>query len=422
MRARLLATLAALPLCVFGMPSPAFGAQSPAWTVEPAPGGERPYIYAEGVPGTVLEDRLSVSNPGNRPLTVRLRPADAYHTRTGALAVRGPGESEGAGTWITPAVTSLTVPPRTRAEIPFSITIPPGAVPGDHPAALAAWVPGPDPSGADPSGPDPSGADPSGAERPGGDTAETGGDTAKGSGPAKSRPASDSPGNNSRHGNSGQGDSGEGDSAPASGSPASSASGRAAAPGGSSGESASRDGASGGSASRPSARPRESAVRIHLRVSGPTLAALTVEDVSHRDGVIRYSLVNRGNTALRPRVTITADGLFGEVLRRTPRALPPELLPAQRVTLTETWPDPPLLDSVEIEVAATAGDGTRARGSASAAFVPWPWAALAAGLAATAVAALLLRRRPPGPSASPPSSRTTPEQSGSERHVARSGA
>ncbi|MFF0445505.1 hypothetical protein ACFYT4_03620 [Streptomyces sp. NPDC004609] len=353
MPARLLATLAALPLCVLGMPSPALGAESPAWTVEPAPGGERPYIYAEGVPGTVLEDRLSVSNPGSRPLTVRLRPADAYNTGTGALAVRGPGESTGAGTWITPAVTSLTVPPRTRAEVPFSLTIPAGAVPGDHPAAVTAWVPGPGQPGDGPSG-------------------------------------------------------------------------RAAAPGGSSGGSASRDGASepasGGSASRPSARPREAAVRIHLRVSGPTLAALTVEDVSHGDGVIRYSLVNRGNTALRPRVTITADGLFGEVLRRTPRALPPELLPAQRVTLTERWADPPLLDSVDIEVAATAGDDTRARGSASAAFVPWPWAALAAGLAAAATALRLMRRRRPGPSVSPPSSPDTPEQSGSEQHVARSGA
>ncbi|MCX4581719.1 hypothetical protein [Streptomyces sp. NBC_01481] len=297
---RLAVTLAAL-LCA--LCAPVARAADAAWTVRP--GGDRPYVYLEGVPGTVLEDTLSVTNPGTKPLTVRLRPADAYNTETGALAVRGARMSHAEGTWITLASESVRVPPRTRAQIPFSVTVPPGALPGDHPGAIVA--------------------------------------------------------------------------------------------------------ASGG---------REAGVRIHLRVSGPTLAAFTVEQVSVSGGVIHYSLVNRGNTALTPRVTIRADGLFGEVLRRAPRTLPVELLPAQRVTLTEKWPDHPSLDSVTVHVESTAPGDARAKGSASATFVPWATVAgSAAGLLAAAGGTVwfLRRRRPADPE-------PAPEQNGSERHLARSGA
>ena len=282
---------------------PAARAASATWTVEA--GGGRAYVYLEGVPGTVLEDKVSLTNPGAKPLTVRLRPADAYNSRSGALAVRGARTSTGAGTWITLASTTLTVPPRTRAEIPFSVTVPAGALPGDHPGAIMA--------------------------------------------------ASDG---------------------------------------------------------------RESGVRIHLRVSGPTLAAFTVEDVRIFAGAIHYTLVNRGNTVLTPRVAFRVDGLFGQALRRAPRSLPVELLPAQRVGLAEKWPDPPSLDSVTVHIEATAQGDARAEASASAVFVPWGTvAAAAAGLLAAGGAALWFvrrRRHPPDPG---PGS----EQPGGDRHLARAG-
>ncbi|MGI5398507.1 hypothetical protein ACQEVG_03420 [Streptomyces sp. CA-135486] len=283
---------------------PAARAASAAWTVEP--GGGRAYVYLEGVPGTVLEDTVSVTNPGAKPLTVRLRPADAYNKPSGALAVRGDRTSTGAGTWITLASETLTVPPRTRAEIPFSVTVPSGALPGDHPGAIMA--------------------------------------------------ASDG---------------------------------------------------------------RESGVRIHLRVSGPTLAAFTVEDVRILTGAIHYTLVNRGNTVLSPRVAFRADGLFGQVLRRAPRTLPVELLPGRRVGLAEKWPDPPALDSVTVHIEATASGDARAEASASAAFVPWGTvaAAVAGVLAAGGAALWFVRRRRHPPDPGPHS-----EQPGGERHLARAGA
>ncbi|MEU8841412.1 hypothetical protein AB0D97_20145, partial [Streptomyces roseus] len=65
-------------------------AEEPGWTAGPAAGGAgpaRPYFYLAGPPGTVLEDRLALTNTSDREHTVTLRGADACNTADGALAV-----------------------------------------------------------------------------------------------------------------------------------------------------------------------------------------------------------------------------------------------------------------------------------------------------------------------------------------------
>ncbi|MFI5477826.1 hypothetical protein ACIBAB_01760 [Streptomyces rubiginosohelvolus] len=110
----LTAALAAL-LC--GLAPPAAADDGPPdWTARPAGGTDRdarPYVYLEGTPGTVLQDRLTVTNSGRAPLTVRLR---------------GDGR---AGDWIRFAEGTVTVPARTRADVPLALTVPHDAVPGD---------------------------------------------------------------------------------------------------------------------------------------------------------------------------------------------------------------------------------------------------------------------------------------------------
>ncbi|MCG7210007.1 hypothetical protein [Streptomyces arenae] len=86
------------------------------WSVVPS-GGGRPAFYAEGAPGTVLQDTVSVTNPGGRPLTVRLT---------------------GTGLPVTLAEPSVRVPARTRADVPFTVTVPVGAAPGDRTGTLVA--------------------------------------------------------------------------------------------------------------------------------------------------------------------------------------------------------------------------------------------------------------------------------------------
>ncbi|MBW5487164.1 COG1470 family protein, partial [Streptomyces bambusae] len=273
-------------------------ADGPGWTAEPAagaaarPSGPRPYFYLQGGPGSVLEDRIALANPTDRERTLTLRGADAYNTADGALAVRpadrSTGAGAGAGAWVGfGGAGTVTIPPRTRAVVPFTVTVPPGAAPGDHPVAVVA--------------------------------AEAG---------------------------------------------------------------------------------HEAAVRVHLRVSGPQVAALTVEDVRVRGRggatVVTYTLVNRGNVALAPQLALTADGLLGEPPGRTRRPVPVELLPGQRVELTEPWPGAPVFDRVRLTAEVTAAGGARAEATATAWFLPWGIAARTGagllGLAGLFLAARLLVR------------------------------
>jgi len=255
----ILATAAVLlcPAAAAARPAAALGAP-PGWSAAPAPADgaapsarDRPYFYLAGAPGTVMNDRVSLRNPGGRAVTVRLR---------------------GSGGWLAFAAKEVTVPARTRATVPFTVTVPPDAAPGEHSAALVA----------------------------------TTGGTGRGA--------------------------------------------------------AGRD-----------------TVPVHLRVTGPVLAALTVENVAVRgrggSAVIRYTLVNRGNTVLTPRLAVRADGLFGPVLRRAARTLPHRLAPGRSADLTETWADPPGLDAVTVRLTVTADGG--AHGSATASYTALPWGVVA---------------------------------------------
>ncbi|QLH22235.1 FixG Ig-like domain-containing protein [Streptomyces sp. Rer75] len=277
LEARIAAALAVL-LALLGAPPAPAAAAGPGWSAAPAPGAgsapdaaDRPYFYLEGRPGTVLQDKLSVTNKDQRPHTLRLR-------------------SEGAeGAWLAFADRTVRVPARTRADVPFTVTVPPDAAPGDRSGALVV----------------------------------TGGGHRTG-------------------------------------------------------------------------------VRMHLRISGATLSALSVEDVrvvrtgSGGGAAIRYAVVNRGNTELTPRLAVRADGLFGAVLRRDARTLPVQVPPGERVRLTERWPDAPALDAVDVKLTVTAGGGAHAAASATYTAAPG-WLLAAAAAAALGVAGgggtWLFRRR-----------------------------
>ncbi|MFE7171985.1 hypothetical protein [Streptomyces sp. NPDC057616] len=69
------------------------------WSLAPS-GGGRPSFYAEGAPGAVLQDTVSVTNRGARAVTVRL---------------------SGKGVAVTFARSRVRVPARTRADVPFTV-------------------------------------------------------------------------------------------------------------------------------------------------------------------------------------------------------------------------------------------------------------------------------------------------------------
>lgn len=151
---------------------------------------------------------------------------------------------------------------------------------------------------------------------------------------------------------------------------------------------------------------RTRSVPVRLRAGVPELSALTVERPAVRGDRITYQVVNRGTTALVPRLAVRADGLFGRVLDRAPRTLPVRIAPGARLTLTEPWPDHPALDAVDVRLTVTAPDGTRATADTSARFLPGGAAAWTAGAALVAALGALItvrrrRRRPPAAEAAP---------------------
>ncbi|MFF7586000.1 DUF916 domain-containing protein [Kitasatospora purpeofusca] len=144
--------------------------------------------------------------------------------------------------------------------------------------------------------------------------------------------------------------------------------------------------------------------RIHLRVEGEQRPALAVEGLrfttrnplvpgaGDSSTTVTFALHNTGNVTLDPRATLRVGGVrFGGTTNRQLTNLPAELLPGEKVQVTENWEGAPS-GWGEATVTVTAG-GTRATGSVG--FLDLPWILLAAALALVGggAAVLLARRR-----------------------------
>ncbi|WP_405537705.1 WxL protein peptidoglycan domain-containing protein [Streptomyces sp. NBC_00075] len=302
----LLALLMAVLGTSFLTPAPARAADNGSWSVFPTASAvaQRPYFYLSADPGTSVEDKVTVANKTDKPLTFRLYAADAYNTaRDGGFAVRTFDEKQrGVGAWARPAKSRVTVPPHKSVTVPFTLRVPERAEPGDHVGALVALD-----------------------ERI---------------------------------------DAGDG--------------------------------------SLALGVRRAVGARVYLRVSGPAVSALAVEKVriSHDQplvpglgdstATISYTLHNTGNVTLDPRVELRAQGLFGRtLLTRDLTKIPSELLPGQRVHLTEPWHDAPQLDWGDITLTASAKN---TRESASVSFFALPWLMAVVLVVFGAVATVLVIR------------------------------
>ncbi|MHC3473295.1 WxL protein peptidoglycan domain-containing protein [Streptomyces sp. 7R007] len=322
--------LLGLLLGALAAPAPAHAADNGSWSVYPAASriAARPYFYLSVDPGQSVTDKVVVANKTAGPLTFRLYAADAYNTaRDGGFAVRTLNERQrGVGAWAKLTRARVTVPAHAKVTVPFTLRVPEGAEPGDHPGALVALDERVDP----------------------------------------------------------------------------------------------------GQGSLALGVRRAVGARVYLRVGGPTLAAIAVEHVhvTHHQplvpglgdsgATISYTLHNTGNVTLDPKVELRAKGLFGRtLLARDLSRVPSELLPGQRVRLTEPWRDAPQLDWGDVTLTASA-KGTRQ--SASASFFALPWLVAAVLVAVTAVGTTLFvrarrdRARPSAPVRPSPPAVPTPSR------------
>lgn len=119
-------------------------AQTPAealsWSVSPADGQygtDRANFDYTLQAGDRLDDGLTVTNLGSAAVHLQVYAADAFTTSSGQLDLLAAGvPSTDAGTWVEVGVDELTLEPGATSTVPFSVTVPDGATPGDHAAGI----------------------------------------------------------------------------------------------------------------------------------------------------------------------------------------------------------------------------------------------------------------------------------------------
>jgi hypothetical protein len=97
------------------------------------PVGEADNFHLELLPGEETERRAVVTNRTDEAHHVRVYPVDATVTAQGGFAL---GERDatrnGVGAWLQLPVSELTLPPHSSTPLPFRLTVPAAATPGDH--------------------------------------------------------------------------------------------------------------------------------------------------------------------------------------------------------------------------------------------------------------------------------------------------
>lgn len=119
------------------------GDETITWSVSPgtASGKDgRAWVELTLDPGETATEHMVVVNHSRVDVTFRLTAADGYFTDTGRFnMLPSDRESVDAGTWIS-LPDSVSLAPSETVVVPFTVTVPDDAAPGDHPAGVAASV------------------------------------------------------------------------------------------------------------------------------------------------------------------------------------------------------------------------------------------------------------------------------------------
>ncbi|GAA2612925.1 WxL protein peptidoglycan domain-containing protein [Paractinoplanes durhamensis] len=135
MRKTVAALLAALASGLFAAPAHAAGGDV-TWTVRTASnsyGDDRSsYSYAIN-PGSTIKDAMVVANRGKDPLNLAVYTADGFTTEAGQLDLRTRDTKALAiGAWAKPTGATIAVAPGRTVQVPFAVTVPANATPGDY--------------------------------------------------------------------------------------------------------------------------------------------------------------------------------------------------------------------------------------------------------------------------------------------------
>ncbi|MEV4654390.1 DUF916 domain-containing protein [Micromonospora sp. NPDC049301] len=118
-------------------PGPALAAEGDvAWTVRTASNsyGDARSSFSYAVnPGGRVEDAMVVANRGPVTLNLAVYAADGFTTKAGQLDLLAKdGKSVAVGAWVHADRGSVTIQPGKTAQVPFTISVPDNATPGDY--------------------------------------------------------------------------------------------------------------------------------------------------------------------------------------------------------------------------------------------------------------------------------------------------
>lgn len=112
------------------------------WSVKPADtaqGRDRPNYAYDLQPGGTVGDALYVANRSPQPITLSVYAADGFLTEDGSLDILAGGvASTDLGSWVRVETPELTLDSGASAEVPFTVTVPADAPPGDYAAGVVA--------------------------------------------------------------------------------------------------------------------------------------------------------------------------------------------------------------------------------------------------------------------------------------------
>lgn len=96
------------------------------------------YFTLRAEPGSVLDRRVLVSNGSDKVQRYRLDPVDGLTgTTSGTVYANREDRNDATATWLTPSVRQVTLAPGESRRIPFRVSVPETARPGDHVGGLA---------------------------------------------------------------------------------------------------------------------------------------------------------------------------------------------------------------------------------------------------------------------------------------------
>ncbi|MGH3786682.1 MAG: WxL protein peptidoglycan domain-containing protein, partial [Pseudonocardiaceae bacterium] len=132
------------PIAIGTGPAGSTAAGQLTWGVSPAHAESTPartaFTYAVE-PGWRIPDAVRITNFANTALGLQVYAQDGLTTRDGGFdLLSGDQAASDLGTWVRIGARSVTVPARSRIDVPFVIEVPADARPGDHAGGIVAAI------------------------------------------------------------------------------------------------------------------------------------------------------------------------------------------------------------------------------------------------------------------------------------------